>query len=113
MSKLYMCVVRSSTGGCEEPSPSAMDEAFAKFQAWQTQFADNIADMGGRLGDGKVLTKDGVIDGPFAEVKEIIGGYMMVKAEDIDEALRVVEACPPVAASLGSSTVEVREIMSM
>ena len=113
MTNLYMCVLRNAGGGCEEPSPSQMDEAMAKFQQWQQQFADNIEDMGGKLGDGKVLTGEGVEDGPFMEVKEIVGGYMVVRAANLDEAVEVVRACPPVAASLGSTTVEVREIFKM
>ncbi len=114
MSKLYMCLIRNEQGGCEEPSASQMDEMFAKFQSWQEKFADNISDMGGKLGEGKVLnSNNGIIDGPFVEVKEIIGGYMMLKAENIDEALQVARECPPIADSLaGTSTasIELREV---
>ncbi|MDM3872011.1 YciI family protein [Porticoccus sp. W117] len=114
MSNLYMCVLRNSEGGCKEPTPSEMDEAFAKFQQWQEKFADNIEDMGGKLGDGKILTEKGVVDGPFMEIKEIVGGYMVVRAESLDEAVQVVRECPPVAASLKSSTsVEIRELCKM
>lgn len=114
MSNLYMCVLRNAKGGCEDPSPSQMDDAYAKFQQWNEKFADNIEDMGGKLGEGKVLTGDGVVDGPFMEVKEIVGGYMVVKADNIDEATTVVAECPPVAASLGgNTTVEIREICKM
>ena len=114
-----MCVLRNSTGGCEESevnaeksSPSHMDEMYAKFQKWHEQFADNIEDMGGKLiSEGKVITGDGVVDGPFMEVKEIVGGFMIVRAEQIDEAIEVVKACPPVESSLGNgTTVEVREL---
>lgn len=113
MSNLYMCVLRNSDGGCEEPSPSQMDEAFAKFEQWREKFADNIEDMGGKLGDGNVLTGDGVVDGPFMEVKEIVGGYMVVRADSLDEATEVVRQCPPVAVSLGATTVEIRQIFKM
>ena len=106
----YLCVLRNDSGGCEEPSPSQMEEMFAKFQAWRETFADNIVDMGGKLGDGKVIRPDGVSDGPFVEVKEIIGGFMIVSAETIDEAIKVVQACPPIAVS--DASVEVREIQS-
>jgi len=110
MSKLYMCIIRNEAGGCEEPSPSQMDEMMAKFQQWQEKFADNIADMGGKLGDGKVISGSNIIDGPFAEVKEIIGGYMLINANSLDEAVEVARECPPIAASLDTSTVEIREI---
>lgn len=113
MSNLYMCILRNSQGGCEEPSPAQMDEAFAKYQQWQEKFANNIADMGGKLGGGKVLSAEGALDGPFMEVKEIAGGYMVVRADSLDEAVVVVKECPPVAASLDSTTVEIREILTM
>ncbi len=115
MSNLYMCVIRNEQGGCQEPSPSQMDSMFAKFQSWQETFADNIADMGGKLGEGKVLNHQGLIDGPFMEVKEIIGGYMMIRAENIDEAIEVARACPPVEAAISgeSASIEIREIVKL
>jgi len=105
-----MCILRNEKGGCDESSPSQMDDAYAKFQQWHEKFADNIHDMGGKLGEGKVLTSNGVVDGPFIEVKEMVGGYMLLNAKDIDEAIQVVHECPPVVASLSFTTVEVREI---
>ncbi|MGB1800340.1 MAG: YciI family protein [Gammaproteobacteria bacterium] len=112
MSKLYMCILRNDKGGCEEPSASQMDEMYAKFQKWQEKFADNIEDMGGKLGDGKVIKGEGVVDGPFTEVKEVVGGYMLVRASSIDEAIQVASECPPVESALSSgTTVEVREIL--
>lgn len=111
MTNLYLCILRNADGGCQEPSASEMDAALAKFAQWQTKFADNIEDMGGKLGDGKVLSGQGIVDGPFTEVKEIVGGYMIVRAETIDIATKVVEECPPVAASLDNTTVEIREIV--
>ena len=112
MSKLYMCILRNNKGGCEEPSASQMDEMYAKFQQWQEKFANNIEDMGGKLGNGKVVNGDGVVDGPFTEVKEIVGGYMLIRADNVDEAVQITSECPPVAAALSSgTTVEVREIL--
>ena len=35
-----------------------------------------------------------VLDGPFSETKEIIGGYFAIQAEDYDEAVRLAEGCP-------------------
>lgn len=106
--KNFLCVLRSDSGQCEEPSPAQMDEMFAKFQSWKETFDDNIVDLGGRLGDGKVIRPDGISDGPFVEVKEIIGGFMILRAETIDEAIDITKACPPIESS--DATVEVREI---
>ncbi len=57
-----------------------------------------------RVKDGETLTTDG----PFAETKEVFGGFFMIEAEDIDAALELAGRIP--AARLGGS-VEVRPIV--
>lgn len=110
----YLCVQRSQTGPSEKreaPSPAEMDKMYAQFNDWREKFHDNIVDLGGRLsGKGKVVTSDGAIDGPFVELKEIIGGYMVVSAESLEEAAEIALQCPGVVRP--GSSVEVREIMS-
>ncbi|HOP99002.1 MAG TPA: YciI family protein [Verrucomicrobiota bacterium] len=64
--------------------------------------------MGGKLGGGKVVTAERVTDGPFAEAKEIVGGFMIVSADTLEEAVEVARQSPGTW-SPGSS-VEVREI---
>ena len=54
-----------------------------------------------RVHDGKTL----VTDGPFADTKEVFGGYYIVRADDLDAALEIAARCP--AARTGGS-VEVR-----
>ena len=107
----YLVFLRSAPGKQEAPSPAQMQQMYAAFGAWQEKFKDNIVDMGGRLKPGgKILTASGVTDGPFAEAKEVVGGYMVVAAENYDGALAVTRACPgPVRTG---STVEIREIAS-
>lgn len=91
-----------------KPSPAQMEEMFARFNAWKDKFADNIVDMGGRLAGGKVVSSEGSSDGPFVEVKEIVGGFMIIEAESIEEAVQVAQESPGTSAP--GSTVEVREI---
>jgi hypothetical protein len=43
---------------------------------------------------------DSVIDGPFAETKEVLGGYYLVEAADLDAALAMAKALPMPAGSL-------------
>ncbi|MGY5450296.1 YciI family protein [Agarivorans sp. MS3-6] len=107
--KQYMCLLRSSSGGCEKPSPADMELMFAKYQAWQEQFADNILDMGSKLGaSGAVVQQDSLKDGPFMEVKEIIGGYMTLSAESLEQAIAVIQASPMVGNE--GTSIEIREI---
>lgn len=57
-----------------------------------------------RIRDGKTLK----IDGPFAETKEQLGGYYLIEAKDLDEALAIAARLP--TAHTGS--IEVRPIMT-
>ena len=58
-----------------------------------------------RVRDGKRL----VTDGPFAETREQLGGYYLIDANDLDEALDIAERIPP--ARWG--TIEVRPVMEI
>ena len=112
MSKTYLCIQRSPqrdpNAEATAPSPAQMEEMYAAFNAWSEKFKDNIVDMGGRLMAGSVVTKDAVTDGPFAEAKEVVGGYMIVRADSLEEAVLVAQESPGVMPHGGS--VEVREI---
>lgn len=58
-----------------------------------------------RLQDGKRL----MMDGPFAETKEVLGGYYIVDCPDLDTALEAAARCP--GAAIG--TIEVRPIFDL
>jgi hypothetical protein len=88
----YLCLQRSLPGANKaqaKPSPADMQAMYAKFNQWREQFQAHLPDMGGRLGAGRLVTAQPVPDGPLIEVKELVGGYMIVTAADIDEAIRV------------------------
>lgn len=105
----YLCIQRSVPGKRERPSPAQMQEMYAAFNAWKEKFKDNIVDMGAPLtSGGKVLRSSGVTDGPFIETKEVVGGYMVVSAENYERALEVARESPGLS-SAGSS-IEVREM---
>lgn len=107
----FLCIQRSlPREDVEQPSPSQMQEMMGKFGAWQAKFKDNLVDMGGKLGAGKLVTTDAAPDGPFVEVKELVGGYMIVSADTLDEAAIVAGECPGLVSP--GSGVEVIEIHS-
>ena len=58
-----------------------------------------------RVRDGKRV----VTDGPFAETREQLGGYYLIDATDLDDAIRIAERVPP--AKFG--TVEIRPVMEI
>jgi len=58
-----------------------------------------------RVRDGKRV----VTDGPFAETREQLGGYYLIEAKDLDEAISIAERIPP--ARFG--TIEIRPVMEI
>jgi len=58
-----------------------------------------------RVRDGKRL----VTDGPFAETREQLGGYYVIEAKDLDEAIEIAEKVPPVR----FGTIEIRPVMEI
>ena len=110
----YLCVYRGTPtqDGQSKPSPAQMQEMFAAFNTWKDQFKANILDMGSKLKpSGRVLTAAGVTDGPFVEGKEIVGGFMILAADDYDGALAVVQAMPMMRTP--GACIEIREMASM
>ncbi len=93
----FLCLQRSLPGGGPnngKPSPAQMQAMYEKFNAWREKFQANLVDLGGRLGAGRVALPDPAPDGPFVEIKELVGGYMIVSAADVEEAIRIARECP-------------------
>jgi hypothetical protein len=99
----------------EPPDPVIAGQVMEAYLAYTNMLRDRGVYLGGealqpvttattvRKKDGQTLTTDG----PFAETKEGLGGFYLVEAKDLDEALEFAAACP--AADFGGS-VEVRPI---
>jgi len=51
-----------------------------------------------------------ITDGPFAEVKDLVAGFMIVEARDISQAAELAKGCPILE---GDGAVEVRPVMAM
>ncbi len=109
----YLCLQRSfPTGGTagDKPSPAQMQEMYAKFDEWRKTFQENLVDLGGRLGPSRLATPEPAPDGPLIEVKELVGGYMIVSAASLDDALEIARKCPGLVRP--GSGVEVIEIFT-
>ena len=86
------------------PSPEQLQQIMQKFGRW----TDSLRNDGARLvrmQNGKI-----VVDGPFAETKETIGGYITVNAANYDEAVEIAKDCPGLAVD-GPFSIQVREIV--
>ncbi|MGH2429443.1 MAG: YciI family protein [Candidatus Limnocylindria bacterium] len=96
------------------PDPAVMGQVIEAYNAYTQMLRQRGAYLGGealqpvttastvRVRDGQTLTTDG----PFIEAKEAFGGYYLVEARDLDEALEFAAACP--GAQTGS--IEVRPV---
>jgi hypothetical protein len=94
-------------------SPERMQEHMGRWMQWMEELG-KAGKMKGGLplkNEGKTVKNRGVVtDGPFAEGKEIVGGYLIVNAKDLDDATEISKDCPIFEYG---GTVEVREIQSM
>src|SRR5258708_5044647 len=73
------------------PSPEEMKQMMQKFMVWTEAMkkGGHLKDPGAQLErKGKLVHggNKGVTDGPFAEAKDVVGGYMILTAKDMDEA---------------------------
>ena len=78
-------------------SPEEMQQISDKWMAWfKGLMANGKAVAGNPLErEGKIVGKNRVVsDGPFAESKETIGGYFLLKVDTMDEALAIAKDCP-------------------
>lgn len=110
----YLLLLHESPSGLSRVSREEMGAIVAKYRAWGERLAaegklvssHKLRDEGGRhlvLEGGRAL----VTDGPFAEAKEVLGGYFVVQASSYDEAVELAKSCPHLEYQ---GRIEVREI---
>jgi hypothetical protein len=109
--KEFMLIFRQPSYDYSNVSPNEMQALAKKWQDWVGDIAaqGKLTTTGIRLAtEGKVLKPGGVItDGPFVEIRERLGSFMVVKAENIEEALTLAHGCPALDAD---GSVEVRPV---
>ena len=102
-------------GGARDRSPEQMQQMMQKWMGWMKELGakGHLKDRGqpleraGKLVQGKRKT---VTDGPFAETKDVVGGYTLIEAADLREAVELSEGCPIFEVD---GAVEVRPVMKM
>ncbi len=98
-----------------QPSPEEAQTIMQKWMTWLKGLGESghLKDQGQPLEPGGKLVRGkarSVTDGPFAEAKDIVGGFTLVEARDINEAVELAKGCPALERD---GTVEVRPIMVM
>jgi hypothetical protein len=103
----------------EEAQPGAMgtpEQAQRSMEAWlawirRLEDAGHLRSAGQPLErTGSVVRKGMVTDGPYAESKEIVLGFIVVEAKDMAQAVELAKGCPMVLG--GGGDVEVRPVMA-
>src|SRR5438445_5595177 len=111
----FMYRFRGNQGAHRSMSPEQMQQTMKKWMGWIDTLKKNghVKALGERLDPtGKVVRGKvkNVTDGPYIEVKDAVGGYMLVEATDIDQAVELSKDCPILEVD---GTVEIRPIVSM
>lgn len=111
----YLLLIHDSPTAFEGLSPDEMQRIIGEYSAWAAKLKGEgklVASQKLRDGSGRVVRprKGGgmqVLDGPYSETKEVIGGYFLIEAASYDEALSACEGSPHLRYG---GTIEVREI---
>jgi hypothetical protein len=110
--KEYMMIFRNEKKeGGEKPSAEQMQAVMKQWQNWIGGIAAKGKYSGTNrlISEGKTIKPNKVVtDGPYVEAKEMIGGYLIVKANSLDEAVEMAKSCPGL---LYGGNVEVRSVM--
>jgi len=86
----------------ENASPQDVQDAIDRFYVWYERgLAEGVLKPGSRLENrSRRVTRDGITDGPFAEAKELVGGYWFIVAESLDDAAQIAAQNPCLAFGL-------------
>jgi hypothetical protein len=112
--KDFLLVFRNDFNAIPKASPEEMQATTKLWMDWVGGIAaqNKLVNRGNSLASGgKVVRPNNVItDGPYTEIKELIGGYTIVKCDTYEEAIELSKGCPIL--SVGGN-VEIREIKVM
>jgi hypothetical protein len=97
----FMLLLYETPGDFQGMSPEEIQKLLQKYSAWTQKVGAAGKLVGGHKlveEGGKRMTRNGgkltVVDGPYAETKEAIGGYFILKARDYGEAVELASDCP-------------------
>jgi hypothetical protein len=113
----YMLLIYGNSEAGPQPGTSAFNDYMAGYKAATDAYIAGGAMVGGEaLEDSSTATtvrvrdgKSNLMDGPFAETKEMLGGYYILDCPDIDTAIRYAAMIPD--AAIGA--VEIRPVMDL
>ncbi|HWC96740.1 MAG TPA: YciI family protein [Candidatus Sulfopaludibacter sp.] len=97
-------------------SPEEMQATFARYRNWGQKLREAGRMAGSNKledGSGRVLSGQNgglhITDGPYAETKDVVGGYYLINAESYEEAVELARDCPHV----DFGVIEIRRVEKM
>lgn len=114
----YLLLIYGNEGAWEEMAEPTRNEHFQNYLKFTQDIKESKHFVGGdalqsvktattvRVRNGKTQTTDG----PFAETREQLGGYYLIEAKDLDEAVKIAARIPD--ASIANGCIEIRPVMS-
>ena len=112
--KKFLLLLHEDIEKMKDLSPKQMEELVNAHIAWAGKLAES-----GHLISGDGLQEKGVLikgensvvmDGPYMESKELVGGYYLFEAEDLNTVVKIARECP---CHIWGGTTEIRPIMDM
>ena len=106
----FVFLYRKSTDPNDQPSPADMQAGYMKWKSWMDKYAKQILEQppartGPKPGGAVAVVKGGAVtDGPYAEGKEVVGGWSFIEAESLARAVEIAKEVPMF------TSVEIREI---
>ena len=101
----FVLMLRDDGSFPTDMSPEEMQQMFGRYRAWSQRVGAKGVKL--RDGEGRVMRKGAAVtDGPFTEAKEVLGGYLLIEAQNYDDAIRLSQDCP----QLDYGSIEVREV---
>ena len=111
--KDYMMIIRGGNEELDAKPAEYFGEIMQKWNTWMGGLAEEGVLVGGQplARAGKTIIEGGskIIDRPLAEGKELVGGYVIIKADSLDAACEKFRTCPAVE---HGSSLEVRLVTS-
>ena len=97
----FILLLHENPASFADVSPEEIQRVIGEYSAWRESLeeqgrivgANKLKDEGGRslsAENGKVR----IVDGPYAEAKEVVGGYFVIRAADYPEAVEISTSCP-------------------
>lgn len=95
----YVLLLHEEPNTNTDLSADEIQKVIAEYVAWRRAIANQVVD-GQKLTDegGRILTGQAaalrVVDGPYSEAKEVLGGFFVISAGNYDEAVKIASSCP-------------------